>query len=233
MKVRHLRVLFIVLLLVGTGLATASILPDTPPPQLEFPIAESDLVERLSAYHTPDWGEPGVYHNGIDLVISTDVTVIAPCSGKITAISETVNPYAGNVLFSIGITVDFVWAVKLVLEPGFHDDTNNSAQHDAIRVSIGESVTTGTELARLLHSENYPHLHYMLLYHGMDVSAYDFSSPTAKAIFEDIAARSNSTIEYPYEFPSKTDSLNFRLMLGGGLLLVAIALVGLRRTAKR
>ncbi|MEM2143184.1 MAG: hypothetical protein QXQ81_08015, partial [Candidatus Thorarchaeota archaeon] len=47
-------------------------------PVLEFPILESDRVVRLSAFYTPDWGEPGVFHNGIDLVISDNVTIVAP-----------------------------------------------------------------------------------------------------------------------------------------------------------
>ena len=76
-------------------------------------------MERLSAYHTPDWGEPGVFHNGIDLVISDNVTIISQISGVISRVSEHVNPYAGNVLFEIGIAANWGWEVKLVLEPGF------------------------------------------------------------------------------------------------------------------
>ncbi|MBE0526066.1 MAG: hypothetical protein IH631_03930, partial [Candidatus Thorarchaeota archaeon] len=82
-------------------------------PSLEFPIAEEDKIERLSAYHTPDWGEPGVFHNGIDLVISENVTIVSPVHGTIISYSEHINPYAGNVLFEIAIAINLAWTVNL------------------------------------------------------------------------------------------------------------------------
>ena len=45
-------------------------------PTLRFPISETGRVERLSAFHTPDWGEPVLFHNGIDHVISDNVAVV-------------------------------------------------------------------------------------------------------------------------------------------------------------
>ncbi|MHA1770526.1 MAG: hypothetical protein ACTSYL_12440 [Candidatus Thorarchaeota archaeon] len=218
-------IISLLLLIVGASIIGLGNLPDTPSPVLEFPIQQPDSIERLAAYHTPDWGEPGVYHNGIDLVISENVTVISPCEGNVASVSESVNPYAGNILFSVVITIDRVWEVKLVLEPGFTDSTNNSAQTDAITVVAGDSLTTGDKVATLLHSDNYPHLHYMLLYHGVDVSAYDFSSSSAKATFEEIASRSNSTIQYDYDMPTFTDTLQWKIMMGGGGSLVLIGLI--------
>ena len=52
-------------------------------------------------------------------------------------VSEHVNPYAGNVLFEIGIAVNWGWEVRLVLEPGFLDATNNTAQSDLIDAEFG------------------------------------------------------------------------------------------------
>ncbi|MCF2138190.1 MAG: M23 family metallopeptidase [Candidatus Thorarchaeota archaeon] len=215
----------LLLLIIGASIIGLGNLPDTPSPLLEFPIQQPDSIERLAAYHTPDWGEPGVYHNGIDLVVSENVTVISPCEGKIASVSESVNPYAGNVLFSVVITIDRVWEVKLVLEPGFTDSSNNSKQTDAITIEVGESVAAGATIATLLHSDHYPHLHYMLLYRGVDVSAYDFSSPSAKATFEEIATRSNSTIQYDYDLPKFTETLQWRIMTGGGGSLIILGLV--------
>ena len=218
-------VIAIVLLIVGSALIGIAVMPDSPSPQLEFPIATPDSVERLAAYHTPDWGEPGVYHNGIDLIVSTNVSILSPVDGRVSFVTEDVNPYAGNILFSIGIAIDMIWEVKLVLEPGFKDSTNNSLQTDAILVSNNDVVSAGEKVATLLYSENYCHLHYMLLYRATDVSPYDFSSPTAQAIFEEIADRSNSTIQYDYDMPQFTDTLFFRVSLGSGVVLVFIALV--------
>ncbi|MFW9862825.1 MAG: M23 family metallopeptidase [Candidatus Thorarchaeota archaeon] len=172
------------------------------PPALEFPISEPDRVERLSAYHTPDWGEPGVFHNGIDLVISDDVTIVSPVRGTVVGLSENINPYAGNTLFDVAISVNWGWEVKLVLEPGFLDSVNNSLQSSMINATTGQRVEPGDILGTLLSSDNYPHLHYMLFSFGSDVCAYNYSTTEAKSTFESIAASSGSTILYPYESPS-------------------------------
>ncbi len=222
---KKLVVLSIILLIGGLALIGIGLLPDTPAPELEFPISNPDLVARLAAYHTPNWGEPGVFHNGIDLVISTNVKIVSPCNGSVSGIEESVNPYAGNILFKIKIAIDRIWEVDLVLEPGFRDDTNNSLQSDSIHVNAGDVLSTGDTVADLLFSENYAHLHFMLLYRGMDVSPYDFSSSAAKATFEEIASRSNSTIQYSYEMPQFYETMQFKLTVGIGLSLTIIALV--------
>jgi len=166
-------------------------------PELDFPILESENVERISAYRTPDWGEPGVFHNGIDLVISDDVTVVSPVNGTVVQVTENVNPYAGNVLFDVTVRINPAWEIHLVLEPGYLDETNNSLQSDNILVSMNDNLGSGDVVATLLHSENYPHLHYMLMHQGSDVCAYNYSSDAARTIFDEIAARSSSVICYP------------------------------------
>lgn len=198
-------------------------------PSLEFPVLEEDKIVRLSAYHTPDWGETGVFHNGIDLVISDNVTIISPVSGIIVAYSENINPYAGNVLFKIAIAINLAWEVQLVLEPGFLDETNNSFQSDLIVTSIGNRVSPGDELATLLASENYPHLHYMLLYLGTDVCAYNYSAPTARTTFENIAMNSNSTILYPYPQLNPLLAPVSIVFLGGTIIYIIFVIVVFRR----
>ncbi len=214
-------------LLVGTGVA-----PDTSRPSLAFPVLETDSVERLAPYHAPDWGEEGVYHNGIDLVVAENVTIVAPCDGVVASVSEHENPYAGNTLFEVSITVDMLWQVKLVLEPGFADQVGNAAQRAAIDVQAGEAVSTGDRVALLLYCEGYPHLHYMVLYRMTDVSPYDVSSPEARAVFETIAERSNSTIQYPCDFPAVTDTPMFRVYVAAGCSLFIGAIIILCRSRR-
>ncbi len=209
--------LIAVLLVVGYTMVLG-ISPSFDAPNLEFPISETDRIERLSAYYTPDWGEPGVFHNGIDLVISDDVTIISPVTGTITGLSEQINPYAGNVLFEIMIAVNWASSVKLVLEPGFLDETNNSLQSTMIEAVFGQRVEVGDELATLLFSDNYPHLHYMLSYFGSEVCAYNYSSSTAKSTFEAVALSSNSTIFYPHSAPN---------VITSPLVIVPLVLVGI------
>ncbi len=191
----------LLIMLVGVGVLTYFIFFtdffSATEPELEFPILESENIERISAYRTPDWGEPGVFHNGIDLVISDNVTILSPANGTAVSVSENINPYAGNVLFDITIRINFAWEVHLVLEPGFLDETNNSLQSNNILVSANNVLETGDIVATLLYSENYPHLHYMLMHQGSDVCAYNYSSQAARDIFDEIALSSSSVICYP------------------------------------
>ena len=182
-------------------------------PNLEFPILESENVERISAYRTPDWGEPGVFHNGIDLVISDNVTIISPVTGTISRVSENINPYAGNVLFDITVRINPAWAIHLVLEPGFQDEVNNSLQSDNIFASLNDNVESGDTLATLLYSESYPHLHYMLMHQGSDVCAYNYSSQAAQDTFDEIALRSDSVICYPLGTLESPPSLDLTMVL--------------------
>ncbi len=199
-------------------------------PALEFPIYESDRVVRLSAYHTPDWGEPGVFHDGIDLVISGNVTIVSPVKGIVISRSESINPYAGNVLFDISILVNWGWHVSLVLEPGFRDSLNNSRQTSMITAYVGQRVEAGDSLGTLLYSENYPHLHYMLFMLGKDVCAYNYSTVHAKGIFDDIAQNSGSKILYPYTAPSILLCPFFVIPMALAVVYTVISLVILRRS---
>jgi len=220
-----------ILALVGYTLVLG-VAPGFDDPTLEFPISETNRVVRLAAYHTPDWGEPGVFHSGIDLVISDNVTIVSPATGTVVGFSEHVNPYAGNMLFEISIAVNWAWVVQLVIEPGFLDTTNNSLQSTMIDAQFGQRVEPGDVLATLLFSENYPHLHYMVGYLGSDVCAYNYSSSAARSTFETIATTSNSTIFYPYPSPNPLTSplvLIPLVMLG---VYAVVVIVVFRRPSK-
>ena len=153
---------------------------------------------------------------------------MVPVRGTIVSYSENINPYAGNVLFEIAIAINWGWDVHLVLEPGFRDATNNSLQSTLIDVIIGQSVSIGDELATLLFSDNYPHLHYMLLNLGADVCAYNYSTPEAQNTFNDIAADTNSTILFPYPAPNPITSPITLITIGGTALYLLIVLVVFR-----
>lgn len=168
-------------------------------PSLEFPILEPMNITGLAAYHTPDWGEPGKFHNGIDLPINGPTKVISPCYGYVKRIWYNVNPYAeGEVaMIHVSIMINYAWSVKLVFEPWANTTEFREKQLAAIVVKPGIYVTPGDLIGTLLYNYDYPHLHYMVMKFEKDVCPYTFSSPTARSIFEDIATRTNSTICYP------------------------------------
>ncbi|NHJ84443.1 MAG: M23 family metallopeptidase [Asgard group archaeon] len=167
-------------------------------PGLEFPIVEPLNVTSLSAYNTPDWGEPGIFHNGIDLVILGPTQIISPSYGVVSRIWYNINPYSeGEVaMIHIQITINYRWNLKLVFEPWANSTEIREQQLEAIIVKVGTEVKPGDLIGTLLFNYNYPHLHYMVM-HGDDVCPYDYSTSTAKAIFDEIAIRTNSTICYP------------------------------------
>ncbi|MBD3407536.1 MAG: peptidoglycan DD-metalloendopeptidase family protein [Candidatus Lokiarchaeota archaeon] len=195
--------LIVIVSIIGYSYYTMST-SDAEPPTLEFPIAEPENIEKLSAYHTPDWGEPGIYHNGIDLITSDNVTIISPTAGTVIAKTEHINTYGGNMLFTISIEYNWAWQIDLVLEPDFYDDTNNSLQTSMIEVEVGQSVETGDEIGTLLYNgpSYHSHLHYMLRVQGTDVCAYNYSSSAAQTIFDNIAEDSDTRVLYPYEEPN-------------------------------
>ena len=168
-------------------------------PVFEFPMDEPVDVVGLSAYKTPDWGEPGVFHNGIDLEISEPTLLISPCFGGIERIWYNINPYTGGevAMIHVSIRVNYAWSVKLVFEPWANTTEVREQQLEAIIVEVGDKIRPGTPIGTLLYNYHYPHLHYMVMKNGNDVCPYEYSSATAQSIFEEIADRTNSTICYP------------------------------------
>ena len=169
-------------------------------PSLEFPIAEQFNVTRLGAYNTPDWGELGIFHNGIDLIINGPTEVISPCFGVVNRIWYNINPYTGDgevAMIHVSIMINYRWSLKLVFEPWANTTEIREQQLAAIIVKAGDKVEPGDLIGTLLNNYEYPHLHYMVMYNGDDVCPYAYSSITAKNIFIEIAVRTNSTISYP------------------------------------
>ena len=167
-------------------------------PAIEFPFENPEDITSISAYYTPDWGESGIFHNGIDLVINASSRIVSPCYGIVSRIWYNINPYAGGevAMIHVAITINFAWSVKLVFEPNANTTELREEQLEAIEVNVGTKVEPGDFVGTLLSNEYYPHLHFMLMNSQGDVCPYHHSSSTAQAIYEDVAERTNCTICY-------------------------------------
>lgn len=167
-------------------------------PSFEFPMENISTVVGMSAYNTPDWGEPGIFHNGLDLEISAPTPLVSPCFGVIERIWYNINPYTGGevAMIHVSIRVNYVWSVKLVFEPWANTTEIREQQLEAIVVKKGDRVQPGDLIGTLLYNYEYPHLHYMIMKNSKDVCPYAYSSLTAQAMFEEIAFLTNSTICY-------------------------------------
>ncbi len=181
---------------------------DLPIVLLEFPFADPSQIMRMAAFNTPDWGEPGVFHNGIDLIIDTydhpqmwaePVQIIAPAGGVIREIRVDVNPYCDqeHAIFGIIISVNRDMTAILALEPLLGEGETHDDQLSLIVVGEMDRVSVGDEIAGLLDGkEQYSHLHYMLEYKGEIVSPYDYSTQAAKDIFDAISERTGEPVNY-------------------------------------
>ena len=175
--------------------------PDVPGlPPLLFPFASPSDVERLAAFGIPDWSgtEP---HNGIDLVVDEGLpgaTVISPVRGCVRSIQVRENPYSvpvNQLILMVEIFVNSEWTVALVFEPSCVDEITRAEQIAAIGVAPGQTVEAGQAVGALVVGDlGYPHLHFSLLRDKEFACAYEASSDPAKAIYEEIAARTGSDI---------------------------------------
>jgi len=160
---------------------------------LEFPFKTPADINRMAAFGIPNWSgtEP---HNGIDLIIDDNLSssrIVSPTHGIIKSINISENPFSDPVnqlLLTIEIYINSIYSVSLVIEPGTNDEQIIDNQINAVHVTIDQEVKPGDDIADLLVGDlGYPHLHYMVIKNEEAICAYQYSSLTAKQIFEDIA----------------------------------------------
>lgn len=162
---------------------------------LEFPITNPADIEHLAAFGIPNWSDTEP-HNGIDLVLKPTLVstqIVSPTNGTISSIKISENPYSNprnQLLMTVKIFINFKWSLSLVLEPSTTDTALKDAQRAAIKVKVGQVISTGDVITDLLVGDlGYPHLHFMLTENGKEVCPYSNSSDAAKRIFETIVSR--------------------------------------------
>ncbi|HMF33618.1 MAG TPA: M23 family metallopeptidase [Candidatus Lokiarchaeia archaeon] len=176
------------------------IIPEDCPP-LEFPIAGgAQNITDFNGFNITNWGAPGSYHNGMDLVTTGHnwTSIVAAAPGQVIAISETPNPNSnppGATMFGISVRVGCRWVVIYNMEPVAYLESQRALQRQEIYVKVGDQVTQGETIARLLCTNmTYNHLHFMLQNSNVIDCAYYFSSPAAKAIYDQLAQTFNKTV---------------------------------------
>jgi len=167
-------------------------------PPLDFPMEGGTLnITGFNGFNISNWGEPGVYHNGIDFAVNPHnwTGILAVADGKVTKIEETGNPYAGGkIMFSIYMTIARGWILKYVIEPSATTEYANQLQRNNIYVIKGQEIDKGERIARLLCTvEPYSHLHFMIQARSTVVCSYMYSSPAARLIYESLASTYNKT----------------------------------------
>src|SRR5271157_956114 len=130
------------------------IIPEDCPP-LEFPIAGgAQNITDFNGFNITNWGAPGSYHNGMDLVTTGHnwTSIVAAAPGQVIAISETPNPNSnppGATMFGISVRVGCRWVVIYNMEPVAYLESQRALQRQEIYVKVGDQVTQGETIARL------------------------------------------------------------------------------------
>lgn len=201
---KSLKAFFIIISVIGTLFLAFPFIVGLDPaygtPIFEFPIEQPLNITKISAFNTPDWGEPGVFHNGIDLVIEGHnyTNIVSPCNGLCIRIEANKNPYSEHGwIISVEIMVNYFWRVKLAIEPMFLVESDYQNQIDLIQIKLFQKIQVGDFICPLLDGGPYAHLHYMVMYMDKAVCAYQYSSATAKSTFEAVALATSSVICYP------------------------------------
>ena len=176
-------------------------LKDETPPKLAFPIQGGDEnITGFNGFNISNWGEPGVYHNGIDLVVSPNnwTGILAVANGTIIEIKSKTNPYSNPpnaVMYTLKLEIACGWTAYYVIESYPTTEQEIRLVEDHIFVNVGDTVQTGDLIAQILVTEHdYIHLHFSLFYNFDVVCPYLYSSTEAQAIYDSLAAKYNKTV---------------------------------------
>jgi len=154
---------------VGKGPYGVSIGPsatDPPPPPPDFsmitPYVNKSDIPRVEPFVTAEGvsGSPtGWVHEGLDFGIdATDVPIRVAASGMVEIVELSKN--AENWQVSVLIVVTEDTSLIYGFEPFSSKKSDGQAQLDNILVSVGDEVTRGQELGRLLWGGEGAHLHF-------------------------------------------------------------------------
>jgi uncharacterized protein (TIGR03067 family) len=171
---------------------------------LEMFYANLKDVGSVHAFAIPDWSGPGKPHNGIDLRIKSNLTkstIISPCHGIIQSITYNVTDSntgtPGLLMVHVNIFIDGDYSCSLVFEPCDTIDFLNT-QLSALKVTIGQEVHAGDVIGDILagqYSSTDPAgVHIMLTKGDMVLCPHCYSSPTAKAIYEQLVETVGGTL---------------------------------------
>ncbi len=236
------------LLFASAGLFTHMIVigfPAFDDPVLEFPIVQTENVYRFSPYGIMDYDGPNTYHSGIDIKTNATVDVRAPVGGTIIGMLETpnTNDPDSKFKFSIILQYNWKWFVIITLEPNIvgNDNVNNTRQRDSILVSLFQKVRTNEILAQLLYlngTAEDSHIHYVVAQNFQDACPYDYSSASAKLIYDSVATQSGTNICLPIDrtkayFQAQLILCNIPLLIIGFVALIIIVIALFRRRGRK
>ncbi len=190
------KILIIICVSVIAGLSVVGILLVTLN-QGSLPIGEDPVLvlpyeDESHLYEIQGYGDSlGFPHNGIDFIFNNSVQIICPHAGVIQNRTCWYNPRDGGSWQTlVCITLNTEYLLQVIFESQATDETNGTAQGNAVVVSLGQQVTQNQTLGTLLKHGDHARLHFGFV---KDTCPYNYLSPAAKVRFDAAFAKYNIT----------------------------------------
>ena len=155
-------------------------------PSMGFPIANTDVIHILGGYGPKPWMD---LHNGIDYGCNDSVYIIAWCDMRVRGIKFWFNDGGGHWQTNVGLAYNWKYTFDCVFESWALNETYGSLQLAEIYVKVGQKVSRGDVIGKLLYHGSGTHIHFGMKESGNDVCPYLFLSPSAKTLFDTLWAQ--------------------------------------------
>jgi murein DD-endopeptidase MepM/ murein hydrolase activator NlpD len=151
--------------------------------QIIFPIPDIPTIQNIQGFgETPS----NSFHNGIDFGTNQSVEVIACCDMRIIEIKTWYNDGGGHWQTNVIGKYNWNYRFECAFESWALNETYGNLQRDAINVSVGQTVKQGEILGTLMHYGEGTHIHFGMRERGTDVCSYQFMTPYAQSIVDQI-----------------------------------------------
>ncbi len=154
------------------------------PPSMDFPIQDPDVIHILGGYGYVPWGIDT--HNGIDYGCNASVYIVAWCDLRVTGLKTWFNDGGGHWQTNVGLSYNWKYTFDCVFESWALNETYGNLQRADIYVKVGQKISRGDIIGKLLYHGEGTHIHFGMKESGNDVCPYLFLSPSAKLQFDSL-----------------------------------------------
>ncbi len=155
-------------------------------PSIDFPVQNTDVIHILGGFGWVPYGDH--MHNGIDYGCNASVYIVAWCEMRVRGIKFWFNDGGGHWQTNVGLAYNWKYSFECVFESWALNETFGELQLAEIYVKVGQTVSRGEIIGKLLYHGEGTHIHFGMKESGNDVCPYLFLSPTAKTTFDSLWA---------------------------------------------
>jgi len=151
--------------------------------QIIFPIADIQYIDKIQGWGATPWND---FHNGIDFGSNQSVELIAWCDIRISGLKTWFNDGGGHWQTNIAGNYNWKYRFDVAIESWALNETYANLQRAALTIKVGQIVEQGESLGMLLYHGSGTHIHFGLKENGKDVCPYQFMTPYAQSLTDQI-----------------------------------------------